>query len=682
MLSNFFHPRSIAIIGASHDPSKLGNIIIKNLVEYRFRGKIVPINPKGGMLYGKRVEISVQHLRERPDFAVIVVPAPIVSGVLRECGARKIRAVLIVSAGFGESGEEGKRLERQCMKIARENRIRLLGPNCLGLIIPKLRMNASFAEGLPKHGRIAVLSQSGAMAVAITDWALSSNIGFSALVSLGNKADVHEEELIRYFGNDPDTGVVVLYLESLATGRSLLRTVRSASKRKPVIVLMPGVSTQAQSAVASHTGALAGSHDVQCAALRAAGAIIVPTLEELFAYAELFEKRFQSAGSGVAIVTNAGGPGILATDAVAVSPNISLAIFSEKTVAALHKALPPAAAVGNPVDVLGDAAASRYQKALEVVVQDPSVAGIIAVLTHQYVTDTEKIAHAIVRIQRAHPRIPIVSSFVGGQGVERGRAIFSKAGLLHFPYPERAAQALAALALYKIDRNEVRTFPDQTQTPRGRAVPVLGKAAERIVRPFISTIMPSALARTPERAMWAAKKIGYPIVIKIVHRRMVHKIDSGAVRLNIPTPSALETLLAEWRTRFPFRFGAEEGFFIQPYAPGPLEVVVGAKRDPIIGPYVIVGLGGIFVEVLRSAVITPLPINKKQAYALINESVLGRIFSSKRGSNFPIEKLADILVGISALMMAKPRIVELDLNPVIMAPSSCAVADIRLFQVR
>ncbi len=678
MVKSFFEASSIAIIGASHDTHKLGNVITHNLLSLKYRGNVYPVNPKGGKLYGRTVYPSVVEIPYAVDLAVIVVPAPLVPSVIQDCAQKKIRSVVIISAGFAEQDVAGARLERQVMRIARAHGISVLGPNCLGVIIPRLKMNASFASGMPDQGSVAVVSQSGAMAVAITEWALSVQVGFSALVSLGNKADVNEEAILYHLARDPQTKVIALYLESLATGRSLLRTIKRVSKVKPIIILKPGKSTQAQAAVTSHTGAIAGAHAIQHAFLRAAGAVVVETLEELFLYTKVFEDGHVLTDNRIAIVTNAGGPGILATDAVVAAPNLDLAQLSDKTTTYLESHLPEAAATGNPIDVVGDADTKRYGVGLEAALKDPGVDGVVALLTHQYVTDTEAIARLIIRLQKKYAKKPIAVSFIGGEGVEQGRRLLTNADILNFEYPEQAVTALSIIRRYYTNRDNARPFPDVVPAGRGRQRVILGKAAERIIRSRVPGIVPSALVRTPDDAIRAAKRLGYPIVAKIISSRLVHKTEAQAVKINITTPEQLTQVLTSWQETQGLRFATDEGYLLQQYRPGMVEVIIGAKRDPLLGPYVVVGVGGIFVEAVGGQEIVPAPVTRQRISRVLRRGLLGRILASPRGQRISQKPLVDLIFGVSELMIAKPDIAELDLNPVMLSSDGVGIVDIRV----
>ncbi len=678
MIDLLLKPRSIAVIGASRNPHKLGNVIFSNILKHHWRGKVYPINVDGQKVYGKRAYQNVIEIPESVDLAIIVIPALSVPSVIRDCGRKGVSFAMIISAGFGEIGPAGKKLENKILNIAKSYRLRIIGPNCLGLIVPALRLNASFADGLPKVGKTAVISQSGAMAVAITDWAISSMVGFSALVSLGNKADLDEQEFLSYFLRDKATRVITMYLENLIGGRSFLRLLKKVTKIKPVIILVPGKSQKTKEAIISHTGSVAGQRQVQVAALKSAGAFVAESLEELFAYTLLFEKNIKFMGKNVAILTNAGGPGILATDAVANTPNLELATISPPTLAGLRKFMPTTAALHNPVDVVGDAPVERYRNALRLLIMDKNINAVIALLTHQYVTDTEKIALCLIEAQKTWPKKIVAASFIGGQGVAKGRELLTKKGLINFPYPEQAVWALSALRQFSLLKQKTRTFPEVASVTTGQVEIVQGKAAERIVGQYTNCLLTSVLASDYEKALRLAKRLGYPLVAKLISRKIVHKTDSQAVKTNIIDEPELRSVLASWQTSFGKRFGKNEGILLQPYRPGQVEVIVGARRDPVFGPYLVVGLGGIFVQSWGEPIIALAPINKPQAEEIILEGLIGKILLSERGQRLPRRRLVELIVGMSKMMLEKPSIVEFDLNPVIMSNEGLWVADVRI----
>lgn len=669
-------------MGASADPKKLGNVVFKNLITNRFKGVAYPVNLTGEKVYGKRAYKSVLDLPITPDLVVIVIPAAFVPEIIRQCGTKHIRAAIIISAGFSEIGEAGSKLEQSLERLSRGCHVRIMGPNCLGVIVPSLRMNASFAEGLPAKGSVAVVSQSGAMAVAITEWAIASGLGFSALISLGNKTDIFEEEIISHLAADSQTKVISMYLENMSTGRSLLRTIKKTTKKKPVIILLPGKSDQAKQAIVSHTGALAGSQAVHAACLRAAGAIVVDSLEQLFICTQLFSRTYPRVGSRVAILTNAGGPGILATDAVIASHQLNLANLSDETKKSLKVTLPPAASIHNPIDVVGDAPAQRYLHALGLVIADHHVDSVVCLLTHQYVTDTNKIAKGIIKLQKRFSRKPIIVSFIGGDGVESGRKLLAQNHITHFPFPEQAVWALQMLSLYETMKNSPRIFLETLPVPRGTPRILIGKNAESIIKKYIPNLLPSVLVKSTSEAIKQAKKIGFPLVVKVISKKIVHKTDQNAVRVNILSEQQLLEILSAWQRQLSPKFGLDEGFLLQPYQPGQLELIIGAKRDSVIGPYLLIGVGGIFTEAFKQVAISPIPINLAQALMMLQEGLIGDLIASPRGSLIPQKELAKIMVGLSKLMNEKSNITECDLNPVIIGNQRAWIADLRLVMIK
>jgi len=679
MLEGFFKPRSIAVVGASANPDKLGAVVYKNIISNGFRGRVYPVNVKGGTIRKQKVFASVVDIPYKVDLALVVIPAPFVEDVIRDCGKKGIRSAIIISAGFGETGGVGKDREQKLLRVARAAHVRILGPNCLGIISPRFHLNASFAEGLPDMGSVAVLSQSGAMAVAITDWALGMDIGFSALVSLGNKGDLEEEELLKYFSRDPLTKVIVLYLESIQHGRKFLRTLRQVTNKKPVVILKPGKSTQAQAAVASHTGSLAGTYEVQHASLAAAGAVVVDSLEDLFMFTQTFEHSYSLKGKRIAIVTNAGGPGIIVTDSL-IASGFSLASFTTKTILALKKKLPEAAAAHNPVDVIGDAPAARYAYALTVAVQDKNVDAVIAILTHQYVTETEKIAQAIIRVAKKN-RKPIFVSFVGGVAVERGRKKLSDNGIPQFLFPEQAVRGLHALWRAQQSASLPSRFPEVRVIEGLRLVPIVGTASELLLAKYIPYVLRSRISALVATSIKNARRIGYPVVAKVVSSESLHKTDAGFVKVNITSDDELRKILLGWQKRVKKAFAKGEGFAVQAYRPAQLEIFIGAKRDPNLGPYIVYGIGGIFVKQLSLTYISPIPVSRAGAKRMLSIGVLGNILASLRGRKLPIAMIEKSILGLSRMMVDHPEIAECDLNPVLVRYDGVYMPDVRILKL-
>jgi len=679
MLEGFFKPHSIAVIGASAHPEKLGAVVYNNIVGHKFRGKVYPVNVKGGKIGKTKIFSSVIEIPSKVDLAVIVIPALYVERVIRECGKKHIRSAVIISAGFGETGTEGKKREEKIVSVARASRVRLLGPNCLGIIVPRLKLNASFAEGLPQPGGVAVVSQSGAMAVAITDWALMIHIGFSALISLGNKSDIEEEELLNFFAHDQKTNVIVAYLESIKNGRKFLRTLKLVTQKKPVIILKPGKSMQAQVAVASHTGSLAGAYEVEKAHLEAAGAVVVDSLEELFMFTQTFEHAHTVKGKRVAVVTNAGGPGILATDAL-IGAGFFLATLSPETNKILKRKMPEAASLHNPIDVVGDAPASRYYAALSTVMGDKNVDAVIAILTHQYVTETEKIAKIIIQVSKKFKK-PLFVSFIGGKGVGKGRTILVHHGIPEFSFPEQAVRALDASWKAKEAKSLTARFPDVEIKKGAHLVPLVGLKAETLLEKYIPFVLRSHISVSIPGALLQAKKIGYPVVAKVASASFLHKTESGFVRVNITSEKDLQRILLEWKKKISLKFKKGEGFVVQAYRPASLEVFLGSKRDLNFGPYLVCGVGGIFVEQLSGTRIFSLPQTVAQARQVLSTGILGAVLSSERGKYLPVTSLAKSIAGLSRMMIERADIAECDLNPVLVRPDGVYIPDVRILKI-
>lgn len=453
-IERFFTPRSIAVIGASRNPIKLGYVLLDNLQRARYRGELYAVNPNPGRILGLPTYPSVLDLPETPDLAILTVPAAAVRDVLRECCEKGVRAVVIITAGFRETGSEGARAESELVELARRHGVRLVGPNSVGVINTSIGMNATFAETAPFQYEVGMLSQSGAIATAILDWARSINMGFSKFVSLGNMADLNEVDFLEYLGQDPETKIIVGYLEGISEGRRFLDVARRISPAKPIILIKVGATAAGAQAARSHTGALASSEAVVDAAFRQAGIVRATTLAEFFDYLLCFSYAPLPEGPRMAVVTNAGGPGVMAADAIE-RMGLALARFSPETAAALEAALPEAAATANPVDLLGDAAADRYQTALELVTADPNVDAVLVLLTPQRVTEPERTARVISHLARERTK-PVIAVYMGGDAVSRGRDMLDEARVPVYAYPERAVRALAAMVRYSAYLREIR----------------------------------------------------------------------------------------------------------------------------------------------------------------------------------------------------------------------------------
>jgi len=641
-----------------------------------YSGCLYPVNPKADEILGLKAYPSVLDIPDPVDLAVIVIPYPFVPAVLEQCGQKGIPAVVVISAGFREAGREGLEREMELIETARKYNLRLIGPNCLGVIDTNTPLNATFAAGMPPAGPIAFMSQSGALGVAVLDLALAGRIGFSKFVSLGNKADVSETDLLEAWGDDPASRVILIYIEGLPDGQKFIQVAREVTRHKPVVAIKGGVTRSGSRAVSSHTGSLAGSEAAYMAAFRQAGVIRAPSLEALLDYARAFAYQPLPRGPRVAILTNAGGPGILATDALE-RAGLELARLNRETTAALEGFLPGEASVANPVDILGDASAERYEQALQVLLADRGVDSVIVIAVPQAVIDIEATAEAVGRLA-AETDNPLLGCFIGEASMETGVAILDRHGVPNYPFPERAAMALAAMDAYRRERERpifevqpctVRTSPVRELFDRVRAegrVSIGDAEAREVLKAYGFPVPESRLARTPEEAVEIAEEIGYPVVLKIASPDILHKTDVGGVRLNLGSPDDVRDAfdLIVYRAGRYVPGARLWGCLVQQMVPGGREVLVGMSRDPQFGPLVAFGLGGIYVEALKDVVFRVAPFGRQEAEEMIREIRSYPLLEGIRGEPpADHEAMVDALLRISQLVTDFPEIVELDINP-------------------
>ncbi len=683
-LKAFFEPASVAVIGASSNPAKLGHAVLKNLIEggYAQRGRVYPINPSAQEILGYRAFPTVLQVPEGIDLAVIVIPYPQVPTALRQCGQKGVPAAIVISAGFREAGMEGLERERELIQICQEYGMRLIGPNCLGVIDTYTPLNASFAAGTPPQGPMAFISQSGALGTAVLDIALAGRLGFSRFVSLGNKADVNETDLLRAWADDERTRVILIYSEGMPNGQEFIQVARQITPKKPVIAIKSGVTQSGSRAVSSHTGSLAGSEQAYQAAFRQAGILRADSMEALFDMALAIGYQPPLKGERIAIVTNAGGPGILATDALE-RAGLSLARFEVETLHALEQFLPDAASAANPVDVLGDARADRYRFALEKVAADPNTDGLLVLLTPQAMTEIEATADVVGQLSRATEK-PILACFMGEARVEKGIEILNRYGVPNYSFPERAARAFRAMADYRLiqsrplpqfvqfdcDRQAVRQMLERVRA-EGRLS--IGDAEAREILKAYGMRTPRAeVAETPERAIEIANQIGYPVALKIASPDILHKTDVGGVKLGLQSAEDVRDAfeLIFYRAQ---RYVPEArlwGCLVQEMAPsGGLEVLVGMNRDPQFGPLVTFGLGGIYVEALKDVTFRLVPFSPQEAEEMIGEIRAHALLDGVRGRP-AMDKaaLVEVLLRVGQLVQDFPEIVELDINPLMVYP--------------
>jgi len=678
-LNAFFTPRSVAVIGASTHPEKLGYAVLDNLVNggYLTNGrKVYPINPGAEQILDLPAFPSVKDVDGPIDLAVIVIPYPHVPEALRECGEKGIPSVIVISAGFREAGMEGLEREQELIKIAHEYGIRLVGPNCLGVIDTVTPLNASFSAGLPPGGPMDFMSQSGALGTAILDWAQAGRLGINKFVSLGNKADVNEIDLLRVWGNDPSSRVILAYIEGLPDGDEFIRVAREVTRDKPVVALKSGVTQAGSRAVSSHTGSLAGSEQAYEAAFRQSGVIRAESLEDLFDFALAFGYLPPLQGDRVAIVTNAGGPGILATDALE-KAGMQLSRFEPECIQALEQFLPDAASAANPVDVLGDARADRYKFALEQVVQDPHVDAVMVILTPQAMTEIEATAQVIADVADASD-LPVLACFMGEARVSEGTRVLEERNVPNFAFPERAAMVLEGMSRFRsiqseppqefedfdADREAVRKIIEHVRS-EGR-VSIGDSEARTILTAYGLNIPPSELAETAEQAVEFANAMGYPVVLKVASPDILHKTDVGGVKVGLENAADVRDAfdLITYRAQRYLPEARLWGCLVQKMVPKGLEILIGMNRDPQFGPLVTFGLGGIYVETLRDASFRIAPFSRREASEMLGELRASALLDGVRGAP-PVDKqaLVDALLRIGQLVLDFPEISELDINP-------------------
>jgi acetyl coenzyme A synthetase (ADP forming)-like protein len=683
-LQGFFEPRVIAVVGANREAGHIGSEIFRNLRESGFTGTLVPVNPAGGSVAGVPAYPRVTEIPGPVDLAVIVVPAARVLGVVDDCVAKNVKALVVISAGFAECGAEGKVREAALVERIRAAGLRMIGPNCMGIINtdPAIGLNATFAPARPAAGRLAFLTQSGALGIAILDYVKRLNLGISTFASVGNKADVSGNDLIQYWDQDPNTDVILLYLESFGNPRKFADIARRVSRRKPIVAVKAGRSSAGARAASSHTGASATSDRLTDAMLRDAGVIRTNTLEGLFDVATLLSHQPVPKGPRVAIVTNAGGPGILAADACEAN-GLVIAPLSADTQARLRTFLPAAASVTNPVDMIASASATQFERAIAEVGGDPDIDSVLAIFIPPLVTDPRDVAKAINRAASGLGK-PVIASFMGGQGV-----LPDLAPVPSFPFPESAAVALAAVARYgEWLRNATPPGTALDETLRVKVRTHVERALERgggwlapdecdaLLRAVDIPTLPLQSVRTADEAVSAARALGFPVALKASGTRILHKSEAGAVKLSLRS----EAEVREAYTAMVDRLGQEAtSVIVQPMAAAGAEMVVGGVNDPAFGPIVMAGSGGILVELMADTVFAMSPVSDQAAADLL-ERMRGivRLRGFRGGAPLDEPALRSLIVRVSQLLDACPEIQELDLNPVVVMTAGAVAIDARV----
>jgi len=693
-----FSPASIAIVGATNRPNSVGQAVMRNLIQGEFQGVLYPVHPKLKSITGVKAYPTLTAIPDSIDLAVIIVKPEVVPDLLDEAKGKGVKGAVIITAGFKEIGGQGTELEDRIKEIAARSNIRLVGPNCLGIINTNkdIRMNASFARLMPRPGNIGFISQSGALCTSVLDYAAGRKIGFSRFISFGNKADVNEIDLLRYLGDDPETRVICMYLEDLSAGQAFIRVASEISwnKGKPILAVKSGTSSEGARAAASHTGSLVGKDSAYDAIFLQSGIQRVEGINELFHYAMAFSRQPLPRGRRIAIVTNAGGPGIMATDA-AIRHGLELAAFTDESTAALKASLPPTANIHNPVDVIGDATHERYESALKTVMQDPNVDGAIVLLTPQAMTDILETAQIVPNVARQTDK-PILCSFMGIVDVSEGVAHLESNGIPNYVFPEAASRTMAAMvrfgerlaignrvpADFAVRRDEVsRLIVAKLNGNRSCYLPE--REATQLLDCYGLPLLASRLVSDSTQIAAAMEAMRAPVAMKIVSKDIVHKVDAGGVKLNITdadqAKQAFEEIVANG-----LRFKADariDGVLMQEMAGKGVEVIIGCARDPKFGPIVMFGLGGTLVEAFKDVTFRLAPMYIASAENMIRSIKTLTILQGVRGN--PPSDLAAIrecILRVSALVADHPEIGELDINPLIVYPEGkgAVVADCRI----
>jgi acetyltransferase len=670
-LEPFFDPKGIAVVGASANPHKLGHGVIRNLIDYNYGGPIYPVNPRGGSILGQPVIPSVSDLPDPVDLAVIIVPAGYVVDVLEQCGRRGIRNAIIVSGGFGETGEKGRALERELVTVAEQHQMRLIGPNCIGTIDTHTPINTTFVVGMPQAGGIGFVSQSGALCAVVIDWARGAGVGFSRIVSLGNQVDVSEAEMLASMAADPKTRVITSYIEGVSDGQAFMEAAKMAARLKPVVVVKGGIGESGAKAVASHTGALAGSAEAYDAAFQHSGVLRADTMEELFDWARALAWQPLPEGNRVAVLTNAGGPAILAIDALEAA-GLALAPITEETRAYLRARLPAAGSVGNPVDILAGSGPGTYAVALDALLSDPTVDLALVIQAPQDWFLPASLAEVVAEVSAVHHK-PVMASIMGLASVDQALAILHRKRVPNFAFPERAASAMAAMLARRNWLESPHEPPaplDGVEFDKARTALEQDDFAEALAAYGIA-LPPSRLAVDSEEAVQVAEEIGYPVAMKLDSVDITHKSDVGGVKLDLmdaaAVRSAFDQIVTGARNSNPQ--AAIAGVLVQKMLAGGQELIVGVRRDPQFGPLALVGSGGVEVELLRDVATGIAPLSHDRAELLLASTRAGIRLKGWRGIP-PADRGAVIsaMRRVAQIACDFPEIEELEINPLYVLP--------------
>jgi acetyltransferase len=698
-LDAIFAPRNVAVIGATEKEDSVGRTLLWNLISNPFGGTVFPVNPKRNNVMGIRAYPSIGDVPDQVDLAVIVTPAPTVPGVIGECVAAGAKGAIIISAGFKEIGPEGAKLEQEVLSIAREARMRIIGPNCLGVMSPLTGINATFAKGMARPGSVGFISQSGALCTSVLDWSLQENVGFSAFVSIGSMLDVDWADLIYYLGEDQRTKSIVMYMETIGDAARFLSAAREVALAKPIIVIKAGRTAAAAKAAASHTGSLAGSDDVLDAAFRRVGVLRVDRIADIFYMAEVLSKQPRAQGPNLTIVTNAGGPGVLAVDSLIMGGG-KLTEISEAAMNELNTFLPSAWSHGNPVDILGDASADRYAKTLELAAADKNSDGLLVILTPQDMTDPTQTAEQLRQAATKVSRKPVLASWMGGADVAAGISILNRTGIPTFPYPDTAAQVFNYMWQYTYNLKGIYETPalpvasPAEEMNRSRALQLIEEVRQKgrtilteyeskqIFAAYGIPTVETRLAATPDDAVREAGSIGYPVVVKLNSETITHKTDVKGVQLNLKDEAAVRIAYETIREAVTERHGAEhfQGVTVQPMAKlEGYELIVGSSVDEQFGPVLLFGTGGTLVEVYKDRALGLPPLNTTLARRMMEQTKIFEALEGVRGRKaVDIESLERLLVRFSQLVVEQRWIKEIDINPLLASPERIVALDARV----
>jgi acetyltransferase len=697
-LDTIFAPKSVAVVGATETPGSVGRTIVWNLMSSSFGGTIFPVNPNRSSILGIKAYPSLSDVPEKVELVVVVTPSKTIPNIIKEAVDLGIKSAIIISAGFKETGPEGVELERQILEHARRGNMRIVGPNCLGVMSPTTGLNATFATTIARRGSVGFISQSGALCTAILDWSLRENVGFSSFVSIGSMLDVDWSDLIYYLGDDPNTKSIVIYMETIGNARAFLSAAREVALTKPIIVIKPGRTEGAAKAAASHTGSLTGSDEVLEVAFRRSGVLRVNSIAELFYMAEVLGKQPNPKGRRLTILTNAGGPGVLATDAL-ISNGGELATLSPETLEEYNKLLPAAWSHNNPVDILGDASPERYSKALEIAAKDPNSDGILVILTPQAMTDPTRTAEQLKPYAQSLGK-PVLATWMGGDDVAPGELLLNKMNIPTFPYPDTAARVFDYMAHYSENLRSLYETPMPASTgwqepeDRERAARIIQHVREtgrtiltefeskELLKAYGIPTVETRIATSEQEAVKAADEIGYPVVLKLHSETITHKTDVGGVQLNLVDAQAVKAAYTGIAQSVEEKVGAEHflGVTVQPMAKlEGYELILGSSIDPQFGPVLLFGLGGQLVEVFKDRALAIPPLTTTLARRMMEQTNIYTALKGVRGrKSVDLPALERLLVRFGQLITEQPWIKELDINPLLASPEKLLALDARV----